>query len=127
MPPPRNSAHEPRGQVTVLLDESVLHQSCGGDNDFARELFEEYQQRVLELLDSIKASVASSKLDDIRKAAHELKGSSLTLGAVEMAQISRTMEDGCRNGEVQDLPQWIVTMEERATELFAHLKQVGYL
>ena len=111
----------------MLLDESVLHQSCGGDNDFARELFEEYQLRVLELLEAIKVSLAEGKSDEIRKAAHELKGSSLTLGAVEMAQISRTVEDGCRSGQTQELPQWVSTMEEQARQLFSHLKQVGYL
>lgn len=111
----------------MLLDESVLHQSCGGDNDFARELFEEYQQRVLELLQSIKSSLSAGQSEEIRKAAHELKGSSLTLGAMAMAQISRTVEDGCRSGQVQQLPEWVTTMEQQAEALFAHLKQVGYL
>ena len=111
----------------MLLDVTVLLQSCGGDEEFARELFGEYQQRVSELLVVMQESLRSDQHEAIRKAAHELKGSSLTLGAVEMANLSRTMEDACRAGKFENLPEWVGTLEKQATLLFAHLKGVGYL
>lgn len=111
----------------MLLDVTVLLQSCGGDEEFARELFGEYQQRVTELIVVMQESLRNDRHEDIRKAAHELKGSSLTLGAVEMANLSRTMEDACRAQEYQDLPDWIDSLDRQAALLFEHLKTLGYL
>ena len=113
--------------VTVLLDVNVLLQSCGGDEEFARELFGEYQQRVAELVVVMREAMASNNTEEVRKAAHELKGSSLTLGAITMAQISRTLEDGIKSGECQQLPEWVASLESQATDLFAHLKTLNYL
>ena len=111
----------------MLLDVTVLLQSCGGDEDFARELFGEYHQRVTELLVSMREAFAIQNVEDIRKAAHELKGSSLTLGASEMAQISRTIEDGCKAGQTGSLTEWLKTLDEQSVALFEHLKSIGYL
>lgn len=111
----------------MLLDVTVLLQSCGGDEDFARELFGEYHQRVTELVVSMREAYADQKVEEIRKAAHELKGSSLTLGASEMAQVSRTIEDGCKAGQTSSLGDWLVTLEEQSRLLFEHLKSIGYL
>lgn len=111
----------------MLLDVTVLLQSCGGDEDFARELFGEYQQRVTELLASMREAFAANNVEDIRKAAHELKGSSLTLGASEMAQISRTIEDGCKAGQTASLAEWLKNLDQQSVLLFEHLKSIGYL
>lgn len=111
----------------MLLDESILLQSCGGDEEFARELFGEYHQRVSELRVSMREAYASQQIEEIRKAAHELKGSSLTLGAAEMAQISRTIEDGCKSGQVDSLGDWLKNLEEQSQLLFDHLRIKGYL
>lgn len=111
----------------MLLDESILLQSCGGDEDFARELFGEYHQRVSELMVSMREAFLGKQVEEIRKAAHELKGSSLTLGAAEMAQISRTIEDGCKNGQTDSLGEWLKQLEEQSHLLFDHLKIKGYL
>lgn len=111
----------------MLLDEAVLRQSCGDDQDFARELFGEYETRVQELLVHIRACLDAGRHDDIRRAAHELKGSSLTLGAVEMARVSRMMEDGCKSGEVSELPEWVRDLDHQAHLLFEHLREKSYL
>ena len=111
----------------MLLDVTVLLQSCGGDEDFARELFGEDHQRVTELLVSRREAFAAQNVEDIRKAAHELKGSSLTLGATEMAQVSRTIEDGCKAGQTDSLSEWLQNLEQQSVALFEHLKSIGYL
>ncbi|MBT9581730.1 Hpt domain-containing protein [bacterium] len=113
--------------TAVLLDVSVLLQSCGGDEDFARELFGEYQQRVNELVVVMHKALQAQQPEEIRKAAHELKGSSLTLGATEMAHISRTLEDGIKAGQTTQLNEWVTTLETQAGLLFAHLKTLSYL
>jgi HPt (histidine-containing phosphotransfer) domain-containing protein len=111
----------------MLLDVGVLLQSCGGDEDFARELFGEYQLRVQELVVVMRDALQSNQNEEIRKAAHELKGSSLTLGAVEMAQISRALEDGIKSGETGRVGEWVATLESQASLLFEHLKTLSYL
>lgn len=111
----------------MLLDETVLLQSCGGDEEFARELFGEYQQRVQELAVVMKNALSANQYEEIRKAAHELKGSSLTLGAVEMAGLSRQIEDSIKAGDTSQLGEWVPKLETQSGVLFAHLKTLGYL
>lgn len=111
----------------MVLDQAVLQQSCGGDEEFARELFVEYHQRVLELVAEMTRSASSGEIEVIRKAAHELKGSSLTLGALQIAELSRDLEDRCRNGNPLHLAESIQELDARAQELFAHLQSLNYL
>lgn len=111
----------------MVLDQAVLQQSCGGDDEFARELFLEYHQRVLELVAEMTRSALTGDSEVIRKAAHELKGSSLTLGALQIAELSKSLEDRCRSGETDSLAQSIQELDTRAQELFVHLKSLNYL
>ncbi len=111
----------------MVLDQAVLQQSCGGDDEFARELFVEYHQRVLELVAEMTRSASAGQSDVIRKAAHELKGSSLTLGALQIAKLSKDLEDRCREGDSHNLVQSIQEIDNSAQELFAHLKTLNYL
>lgn len=111
----------------MLLDRTVLQQSCGGDEDFARELFGEYYQRVNELLLVMNEALAAQKADDLRKAAHELKGSSMTLGAVSLAQISKEIEQQCKAHDLTSAPERVAALKEQSEQLFVHLKDLGYL
>lgn len=110
-----------------VLDVSVLQQSTGGDDDFARELFGEYQQRVQELLDVMDRAAASADGETLRKAAHELKGSSLTLGALQVAGTARLLEDLCKRGEVSGVVGHVANVHGETRKLFAHLGELGYL
>lgn len=111
----------------MLLDRNVLQQSCGGDEEFARELFGEYHQRVGELLVLMRNALEGGRVDEVRKAAHELKGSSLTLGAVGMAQLSRELEDTCKAGNIAPAPEYIQQMSTQWEQLHLHLQELGYL
>lgn len=111
----------------MLLDKSVLQQSCGGDEEFARELFGEYRQRVAELLEAMESALRAGKADDIRKGAHELKGSSMTLGAVSLAQISKDLEEQCKSGNLDGAAGHVAGLREQAEQLFVHLQELGYL
>lgn len=110
-----------------MLDLAVLRQSCGDDDDFARELFVEYQQRVLELLPQLENHQTQQDYEEIRKAAHEMKGSSLTLGATEMARLAKEIEDDCRAGKFDALGRQIESLQALAAALFEHLKALNYL
>ena len=111
----------------MLLDPQVLRQSCGDDEEFARELFGEYHGRVLEILSGARSAWQEGRHDDIRKVAHELKGSSLTLGAVEMANLSRSLEDKIKAGQTDDIPTCLDQLEQQSKLLFDHLKGLSYL
>ena len=111
----------------MLLDTSVLQQSCGGDDEFARELFGEYHTRVLELLPLMQEKLSQGKLDELRKVAHEMKGSSLTLGASEIARLSRSIEEACSSGKADPLAGYIAELNQQAEALFEHLRGLSYL
>jgi HPt (histidine-containing phosphotransfer) domain-containing protein len=84
-----------------VLDQSVLRElqeTTGDDPDFVRDLVETYLADVLVQLEGIDSAIAASDADALVRPAHTLKSSSVTLGALRLGDISRTLEMTGRSG-----------------------------
>ena len=84
-----------------MLDESVLREleeSTGDDPAFVRDLIETYLADVPLQLEGIEGAIAADDSDALIRPAHTLKSSSATLGAMRLADISRTLEMTGRSG-----------------------------
>jgi len=72
------------------LDNAVLdalRESIGDDREFLAELIDTFVEDAPGQLESLRGSAASGDADGARRAAHTLKGSSLTFGAKELASL----------------------------------------
>ena len=84
-----------------VLDQSVLgelRETTGDDPDFVRDLVETYLADVPVQLEGIDGAIAANDADALVRPAHTLKSSSMTLGAMRLGEISRTLEMTGRSG-----------------------------
>lgn len=58
-------------------------------------------------LDRLSQQYAAMDIDDIRREAHSLKGSSGNIGAAGFSQLCFVLEDQCRNGNSEGIEQRI--------------------
>jgi len=77
------------------LDEATLAQlleTVGGDHAFLAELIETYLADSPALLDDMRGALASGDRVALRRAAHTLKSTSASLGALALAATCRELE-----------------------------------
>ncbi len=100
-----------------ILDESKISflRDLQSEDDiiFFIELIDMYMRETPKMLDQLKTAVNENNSKQIAFLAHKLKGSSLTLGVIPIADLTQTLESECKNGyseklsyiarEVQDL------------------------
>jgi PAS domain S-box-containing protein len=92
---------------------SELRQFQGeGEPDIVLELAEAFQFETPPLLEALRQAIVEGQPEQLKRAAHNLKGSSNNLGARTMAALSAELEAIGKNGTV-----------EQATELVTHLEQ----
>ena len=75
----------------------------GGDLAFVGELVGEYRTDGAVRVADMRAALAAGQAEDLRRAAHTLKGSSASLGALDLADACRSVEGRARDGELDGL------------------------
>jgi HPt (histidine-containing phosphotransfer) domain-containing protein len=86
-----------------VLDESVLtdlNATTGDDPAFVRDLVETYLADAPMQLGGIDAAIAADDTEALIRPAHTLKSSSATVGAMRLAEVSRTLEMTGRSGRL---------------------------
>jgi HPt (histidine-containing phosphotransfer) domain-containing protein len=96
------------------LDQSRLTmlQSSGGGTDLVAELVELFVGDVPPRLDVLAGAIANGDAEALARAAHSLKGSSATMGAVGMSELCRRMEMLGRAGDVAPAAPLLVSLRE---------------
>ena len=84
----------------AVLDE--LRRATGGDDAFVKELVGTYLTDGAELLETIAAALQAGDGAAVVRPAHTLKSSSASLGAMRLAQLSRSLEEDGRTGGSMD-------------------------
>ena len=82
----------------VILDQ--LLETVGGDAIFLAELITSYLADSPPLLEEMERSAARGDAVSLRRAAHTLKSTSASLGAVRLSAICRGIEAAANNGEL---------------------------
>jgi HPt (histidine-containing phosphotransfer) domain-containing protein len=79
-----------------------LLEMTGGDQEFVDELVDTYVAEGDRLVESLTAAASSGSLADLVRPAHSLKSSSLNVGALELGELCRRLEEDARGGTVDD-------------------------
>lgn len=74
-------------------------------------LLETFISDSAERIDCLRAGMANSDADMVRRSAHSLKGSSSNLGANVMAELSVQIEERARDNELSDLVPLVEQLE----------------
>jgi HPt (histidine-containing phosphotransfer) domain-containing protein len=92
--------------MTDPIDEAAFAQTIemvGGDRTFLAELVETYRIDGAERIAEMRSSLAAGSASELQRAAHTVKGSSATLGAVHLADLCREVELRARDGDLEGL------------------------
>ena len=92
------------------IDHAFLTEMTGGDEEFTRELLQEFLRTIPPLLSQVEQSVNAGDSEALARAAHTIKGSARSVGARAFAEIAFAVEQagkeqrmGDASGAVQSL------------------------
>ncbi len=71
-------------------------------DELMRSILESYVEDTPPLLDALRAGVGAADADAVRRAAHDVKSTSRTVGALAAALLAERIEAAARGGEVAD-------------------------
>ena len=104
----------------ALVAIKALQQKTGSDlYDRLVSAYEQEAPRFIELLNQAASSRAS---EDLRKAAHALKSSSVNLGVVRVTAICKRLEDMGRTNALEQVAPWLVLLAREYQLACAALK-----
>ena len=96
-----------------------------GEPDLVAELIEIFEADLPERLEAIRKAVAEGSADATRRAAHALKGSAATIGAVALSALAADLERQAIAGETAGAADRLTALEARAFEAVVALRRVG--
>jgi len=74
----------------------------GGDQAFVDELVDTYLEEGESLVGALGAAASAGSVEEPVRPAHSLKSSSLNVGALEIGELCRALEEEARGGSVGD-------------------------
>jgi two-component system, sensor histidine kinase and response regulator len=87
--------------VDALIDEARMRTFRDDYPDIVDQLLNLFLQSTPPLLDELRAAVDGGDGDELRRAAHKLKGSCQNIGATFMATLCRALETGDGDARAQ--------------------------
>ena len=87
------------------IDEAVfadLLESTGGEPDFLADLIDMYLDDAPQQIAAMREAALNGRTEGLIQPAHTLKGASASLGAANLAELSRAVELAAREGAVAD-------------------------
>ena len=81
-----------------------LLEMTGGDIEFVDDLVDTYLEEGVSLIERLRtaASAGDAGTDELLRAAHSLKSSSLNVGALSLGELCRGLEADARGGPIAD-------------------------
>jgi CheY-like chemotaxis protein len=120
---------EKQAEVGPALDPTVLaelRQFQGeGEPDIVWELAEAFAFETPALLETLRQAMASGQPEQLKRAAHNLKGSSNNLGARTMAALSAELEIIGKNGTVERAEELVTRLEQEYQRVCQALASEG--
>jgi HPt (histidine-containing phosphotransfer) domain-containing protein len=99
----------------AVLDPSALDQileDTGGDPEFIIELIRDYRDNTRTLLADLADACASGDQARARRAAHTMKGTSASMGALALSALAADAEAQCQAGNVQEVERGLPDLQD---------------
>lgn len=85
----------------MYVDWGFLQEITDADASFQRELVQEFREQAGVLSERIKNAVDARDAEELHRAAHSLKGSAASVGAVQLCEAATSVDDRARVGDLQ--------------------------
>ncbi|MBA2719155.1 MAG: Hpt domain-containing protein [Chloroflexi bacterium] len=92
------------------IDEATfdrLVEMTGGELDFVDELVDTYLEEADGQVTALRAALERDDQEALIRAAHSLKSGSLNVGALELGEACRGLEEGLRQGRIADAQELV--------------------
>jgi PAS domain S-box-containing protein len=120
---------EEQADLSPALDPTALAElrqfQGAGEPDIVQELAEAFQFETPPLLETLRQAVAQEQPEQLKRAAHNLKGSSNNLGARTMAALSAELEAIGKNGTVEGAAGLVTRLEQEYQRVCQALAREG--
>lgn len=84
-----------------------LLEITGGEIEFVDELVDTYLDDGAQTIELLRDAAARGAVEDLVRPAHSLKSSSVNVGALQLGELCRTLEEAARRGEVSHPAEWV--------------------
>ena len=101
-----------------VLNWSRLEESTGGDEEFARELLEDYAHVLADEVHALKDAIEGMRYVEGRSHAHALKGASASVGAQGVAGAAQALEKRCQVKDEDGSFEALKELEREVSQYF---------
>jgi PAS domain S-box-containing protein len=123
---PKKAAGEENVSDSSVIDQKAFDElvaSTGGDAAFLGELMDTYFADAPELMAQMRSSLAAGDAETFRRAAHTLKSSSATLGAMTLSDLAKDLEMMGKAGTLEGAASRIAQVETEYARVRVALEQ----
>lgn len=118
--------------MPTVLDATMLEtlrESAGGDAEFLNELLDTFLGEATQLLTEAQQALARGEAAALRRAAHSLKSSSASFGALAFSELCATLEGLAKNGQLAEAAELLTQAQAEYAQtqiaLEAWRKEIG--
>ena len=113
--------------MKITLDNTILNNirelQTDGEENFLNELIELYKLDSSQTVQKIEKCVKQKDFQGVKRAAHNLKGSSANLGGSELAVFCRELEVSAENEDAKGLINLLPQLEQIYQETVVELEK----
>jgi HPt (histidine-containing phosphotransfer) domain-containing protein len=92
--------------------------------DFMTELVQTYFDETPQLFSKLQDALANQDCDGFRRAAHSIKSTSISFGALELGRLAKELEFLGRDSNLTDAPEKVKNLETRYGSVQQALKEL---
>lgn len=120
--PPSPAPQPAATRIDVRALRQLVGLSTDRGTDLIGALIDLFEVNTVKLIDRIKALPSDGAASEVERAAHTLKAGASTLGAIEIADLARTIEHAARDGRQVDVAALLGTIHEQLAPTIAALR-----
>ena len=119
-----------RPEVSVLLDTSMLEMLASlaspGEPSPVLEILEVYRDDGTQVLAALQQATSDGDLEQVRRTAHRLKGSSANMGAVALVEVLGRVEEDALGGITPRLEADVLRAQQLFLESLAGIEAYAF-
>jgi signal transduction histidine kinase/CheY-like chemotaxis protein/HPt (histidine-containing phosphotransfer) domain-containing protein len=126
---PRQSTAAPAGDDAssapsrLPVDFDRLFAEFDGDKPMATQLLGDFVASLPEQIDAIQANLAAARFEELRQAAHKVKGAAANLAADPLAQLAAQLEAAARSADADACARIVADLRRARNELSFYVSQ----
>ncbi len=117
-----NTASSQKPKIIIFDKQSLLSRLCN-DEKMLIELVSIFIETIPNKINELKTACGKEALEDIKRIAHSMKGSTSTIGALTMQDISLKIEEAAASSDVEKAAQLINELDAEFNKLRLHLEK----